>query len=246
METNRKFPDNNDMLKMKVSVIIPLYNAASTIKSTLESVFQQTFKDFEVIIVNDGSEDDSVAQVEQFIAENVNSGISVTLIHQENKGVSTARNVGIRAANCELIALIDSDDVWLPTKLEKQIKILEANPDVFFIGTLHNNLSLGFPYTVKDDLIEVSFRQLMIKMAPSTITSMFRKVIFEKTGYYDEKQRYAEDGNLWLRISQHYKMLIINENLAIAGGMKPLFGHSGLSGNLSGMQKGELNNIQEM
>ena len=229
---------------MKISVIVPMYNSSKTIINTLNSIKEQTYRDFEIIVIDDGSNDDSSTLVEDFILSN--DELPMTLLKKANGGVSSARNMGIKAAQGDYIALLDSDDRWLPEKLNKQVKILNSNPEISFIGTLHNNLKLGFPYSVNGDLIKVSFRQLLIKMAPSTITSLFKKDLINAVGGYDENQKYAEDGNLWLRFSKVCKMVILNENLAIAGDMKPLYGHSGLSGSLAGMQEGELKNIREM
>lgn len=235
-------PDGNKIL---VSVVIPMYNAETTILKCIESVIHQLPESqMEIVIVNDGSTDNSLNIVDQYVKGN--NITNINLITQSNGGASKARNTGIRAARYDHIALIDSDDIWLPGKLEKQIDYLVAHPEVAFIGTLHNNLQLSFPYQTNGPIIDVTFKQLMIKMAPSTITSLFKKELIEKSGYYDESQRYAEDANLWLRFSMHGKMVILNENYAIAGDMKPLWGHSGLSGNLSKMEEGELKNIKDM
>ncbi|MBB6372536.1 glycosyltransferase family 2 protein [Chryseobacterium shigense] len=229
---------------MKVSVIIPMYNAERTIIKCLNSVVNQLPPDdLEIVIVNDGSVDRSHEIVEKFIQEN--NKFDIKLIDQENKGVSAARNLAIYESKHELLALIDSDDIWLPGKLKHQLQIL-SKYDADFVGTLHNNLALGFPYKLEDDIFRVSFSKLMIKMAPSTITSLFKKDLIKRSGFYDEKQKYTEDGNLWLRFSKHGKMIILNKNYAIAGDFKPLFGQSGLSGNLKGMYEGEIKNIKDM
>lgn len=228
---------------MKVSIVIPMYNAEETILKCLNSVVNQLPKeDFEVVIVDDGSNDNSSLIVEKFINEN---NYNIKLIKQKNQGVSRARNTAIKSASYPLIALIDSDDIWLEGKLIDQLRIMEKY-SADFVGTLHNNLSLGFPYKLKNDVYEVTLHKMLVKMAPSTITALFTKSLIEKAGYYDETQKYAEDGNLWLRFSQYGRMFIINKNYAIAGDYKPLFGHSGLSGNLRGMFEGELKNLKDV
>ncbi|SIS37541.1 Glycosyltransferase involved in cell wall bisynthesis [Chryseobacterium shigense] len=221
-----------------------MFNAEKTIIKCLNSVVNQLPPDdLEIVIVNDGSTDKSHDIVEKFINENTN--FNIKLIDQENKGVSAARNLAIRESKHDFLALIDSDDVWLPGKLKHQSEIL-LKYDADFIGALHNNMPLGFPYKLEGDIFRVSFEKLMIKMAPSTITSLFKKDLIERAGFYDEKQKYTEDGNLWLRFSKCGKMIILNKNYAIAGDFKPLFGQSGLSGNLKGMYKGEIKNIKDM
>ncbi|MDO6645484.1 glycosyltransferase family 2 protein [Acinetobacter guillouiae] len=228
---------------MKVSVIIPMYNAEKTILKCLESiVYQLPIDQFEIVIVDDGSKDNCAEIVKYYIE---NNNFDIGLIQQENKGVSTARNRAIKAAKYDLIALIDSDDIWLPNKLKHQLEIM-SQYDLDFIGTLHNNMRLGFPYKVQQDIIIVSLHRLLIKMAPSTITSLFKKELIEKAGYYDESQKYTEDGNLWLRFSKIGKMAILNKSYAIAGDFKPLYGHSGLSGNLKEMYNGEIKNLKDI
>lgn len=220
-----------------------MYNAEKTILRCIESVVCQLPKeDFEVIVIDDGSIDNSAMIVERFINDNK---YNIRLIRQENKGVSVARNIGIKNSSYPLIALIDSDDIWLEGKLIHQLKIMKKY-NVDFVGTLHNNLKLGFPYKLKDDIFEISLNKLLIKMAPSTITALFKKTLIEKSGYYDEAQKYTEDGNLWLRFSVNGKMVILNKNYAIAGDFKPLFGYSGLSGNLKEMYKGEIKNLRDI
>ncbi|MCJ8280869.1 MAG: glycosyltransferase family 2 protein, partial [Rivularia sp. ALOHA_DT_140] len=113
----------------KVSVIIPAYNAMGFLPETLESVLQQTFTDFEILIINDGSSDDIVEWASKI------SDSRVRLITQINQGVSAARNTGIRNSQGEYIAFLDADDLWEPTKLEKQVNCLKANPGVGLVYT---------------------------------------------------------------------------------------------------------------
>lgn len=227
-----------------ISVIIPMYDAQSTIIRCLNSVENQTYKGkIEILVINDGSTDDCKQLVEDYIKSHPN--LNIQLVNKLNGGASSARNAGLKIAKGEFIALLDSDDYWLEDKLKRQMDVFEKM-DVDFVGTLHNNLKLGFPYNTKNDLIYVSFNKMMIKMAPSTITALFKKSLIQKSGYYDENQRYCEDGNLWLRFCKNGKMVIINENFAIAGDMKPLYGHSGLSGNLVQMYRGEIKNLKDI
>ena len=108
---------------MKISVVIPLYNKEKQIAHTLQSVLNQTFQDFEIVIVDDGSTDGSVAEVEKF------SDSRIRLIHQKNAGVSAARNRGIEAAKGDLIAFLDADDVWMPEYLATQYHLSQKYPD---------------------------------------------------------------------------------------------------------------------
>ncbi|MBD3561856.1 glycosyltransferase family 2 protein, partial [Planktothrix sp. FACHB-1355] len=114
----------SDLNHPKVSVVIPAYNAMRYLPATLDSVFNQTYTDLEILIIDDGSKDETVEWVAQI------TDPRVQLISQQNKGVSEARNAGIANARGEYIALLDADDLWEPTKLEKQVRCLEDNPAV--------------------------------------------------------------------------------------------------------------------
>ncbi len=109
-----------------VSVVIPAYNAAQTLKATVQSVFEQTVQDFEIVIVDDGSKDDTL-KVAQSIAD---SDSRVKVISQPNGGAAAARNTAVRATTGKYLALLDADDLWVAHKLERQIEFLEKNPSV--------------------------------------------------------------------------------------------------------------------
>nr|WP_256498773.1 glycosyltransferase family A protein [Chroococcidiopsis sp. CCNUC1] len=113
----------------KVSVIIPAYNAMKYLPATLGSLLSQTFDDFEAIVVNDGSFDETEKWVSQI------EDPRVKLICQQNKGLAGARNTGINQATGEYIAFLDADDLWEPSKLEKQVAVLEENPEVGLVYT---------------------------------------------------------------------------------------------------------------
>ena len=121
-----------------ISVIIPLYNAENTILAALDSVKNQEGDfDFEIMVINDGSTDKSAEKVQQFIDENPQ--LKIQLIHQENKGVSSARNAGLRLAKGEFIAFLDADDVWLPHKTKVMMKVLTENSEIDFLVALAND-----------------------------------------------------------------------------------------------------------
>ena len=121
----------------KVSVVIPMYNSEKTIEQVLGSVISQTAisEIAEIIVVDDGSTDSSALLVEEFIRTHPTS--SILLIRQPNGGVSSARNHGIRIAKGEYIALLDSDDLWMPQKIERQLQILNNNPEIVFLGSAY-------------------------------------------------------------------------------------------------------------
>ena len=226
------------------SVIIPVYNAQTTVISALQSVSNQTYKYFEVIVVDDGSTDKSQMVIEDYIRDNPN--LKITFVKKENGGVSTARNIGLRCASGEFVAFLDADDVWLVNKLERQAQILIDNPHIDFLGTNRNDEFFRRVWFKKFDLLtRIGPKFLLVKFIFVTPTVVFKREILAKIGYFDENQRYAEEGNYFIRICNQYNCFLLNESLAITGGEKPHFGFSGLSGNLKEMELGELKNLKD-
>ena len=229
-----------------ISVIIPVYNAEKSIEKSLISIKNQTWEGvFEIILVNDGSSDRSKTIIENYQQNHQDQNI--ILINQENRGVSKARNAAMKIAQGDYIALLDSDDEWLPEKTEKQMKFLE-NQNIDFITSLWNNENITFPYKLQPEnkLVRITLKKLLFKITGQTSTAIFKRKIFENTGFFDENQNYSEDANYWMRISEKNQMYILPEKLVIAGNGKKSFGFSGLSANLKEMEKGIQKNIWEM
>jgi len=231
-----------------ISVIIPVYNAEKSIEKSLDSIKNQTWKgEFEIIVVNDGSTDQSSEIIENYRKEN--QEMNIVFMSQENGGVSKARNTAMKIAKGEYIALLDSDDVWLPEKTEKQMGLITGeNKNIDFITSLWNDEKVGFPYSInlQNQMVDVTLKKLLIKITGQTSTAIFKRKILENTGYFDENQKYSEDANYWMKISEKNKMYLLPENLVFAGGGKKSFGTSGLSANLKEMEKGIQKNIREM
>lgn len=232
---------------MVISVIIPVYNAEESIEKCLDSIKKQTWKgEFEIIVINDGSTDRSGEILENYRKKNPE--MPIQLINQENGGVSKARNAGLKIAKGDYIALLDSDDEWLPEKTDRQMKYLQ-NSDfrVDFLASLWNDEKVSFPYAIGGNgLVAINLNKLLFKVTGQTSTAIFKKKILENTGFFDERQRYSEDANYWMRISENNSMFLLPEKLVIAGNGKKSFGFSGLSANLKEMEKGIQKNISEM
>lgn len=234
-------------MSILISVIIPVFNAEKTIEKALDSVRSQSWnREFEIIIVNDGSIDNSLEVIENYRIQN--SGLNISLLNQENGGVSKARNKALKIATGNYIAFLDADDVWLPTKTIRQMNAFDKyGQEMDFLACLRNEQRILFPYQVRvDRLAAITFKKLMIRNEAQPSTVIFKRKVLENTGYFDGNQRYAEDLNYWLRISLNNKMYILDEALVITGGGKRSFGVSGLSGNLREMEKGFQKNILEM
>ncbi|ATA89053.1 benzoate transporter [Capnocytophaga stomatis] len=229
---------------MKISVIIPMYNASKTIVKALNSVQNQTYKcDYEIIIINDGSQDESREVVENYMRQHPD--LDITLINQKNGGAAKARNEGLKKSVGKYIAFLDADDEWLPMKIEKQVQVFESSPDVDLLGTNRNeevfNTFLGVKF---QKLTKLNPKLLLIKNFLSPPTVMMKKEILSNTGFFKDNQRYFEEGEYWLRVCANNNCYLFQESLVITGAGKPHFGHSGLSSNLWEMEKGELKNIK--
>lgn len=233
---------------MMVSTIIPMYNSEKTILNALNSVKAQTLsiKEFEIIVINDGSTDNSQSIVEEYIEKNPE--MNFHLLNQVNKGVSGARNLGLKIAKGDFIALLDADDEWMPRKTEQQLRYFEDKDlNIDFLATKGNDKKILYPYKIgKNNLAEITFRKLLLRNEILAPTVMFRRKVLQNTGFFDDNQRHAEDVNYWMRASLKNKMYILNESLVYVGRGKRTFGVSGLSADLSAMEKGFIKNLKEM
>ncbi|ARV57668.1 glycosyl transferase family A [Nostocales cyanobacterium HT-58-2] len=197
----------------KVSVIIPAYNAMPYLKEAVESALKQTLTDFEVLIVDDGSSDGTVEWVSQI------KDPRVRLISQQNQGSSGARNTGITAAQGEYIALLDADDIWEPTKLEKQVRYLEENPAVGLVDTWtvlidQQGKSTGrvvVSYAEGDDVWKQLVQFKTVCCCDST--PLIRRSCFEKVGLFNQELPFLEDLDMWIRLASDYRFAAIKEPL---------------------------------
>ncbi|EOB2820165.1 glycosyltransferase family 2 protein [Vibrio vulnificus] len=226
---------------MKVSIIIPAYNAANTIVQAIMSVYQQSafinnYSEFEVIVVNDGSKDDTYNVISDL--KDRESLDNLFLYDKKNSGVSSTRNYGIRKARGEWIALLDADDVWIKDKIEKQFHLIELNNEIDFIGCARNNEVLSILGRKIESLYRASVMDLLITTFPQTSTAIIKKSLFDRVGLYNESMTHAEDGELWVRICNSGGFYYHPDSLVITGGGKNSFGESGLSADLGKMFDG--------
>lgn len=197
----------------EVSVVVPAYNREKTLERCVQSALGQTFRDFEVIIVDDGSSDNTTDVA-------LSSGDArVRLIrHRENRGAGAARNTGAQAAKGEYIAWLDSDDEWLPMKLERQLDVLKRDTD-------HSSVCCTAFYLIQHDRAREArippnpvswFKQLLLGsgIAPGT-TLLIKKPAFFEVGPLDESLRRMEDWDWLLRFAKRRRILTVDEPLAI-------------------------------
>lgn len=222
-----------------VSVIIPCYNDEVYVIDALESVRKQTALDAvtDIIVINDGSTDNSQAAVEKYIAENPT--LPITLINKPNGGLASARNAGMRIAKGRYIALLDSDDEWLPDKLEWQLSLLKEHPEIDYLGGgADDSGQLRILFKKVTGLYKASMEDILIKFIPFCPTIIFKRELLDTVGYYNENYRYVEDGDFSYRIIRVAGYYYHPRKVCELGHGKRSFGQSGLSGNLREMYKG--------
>ena len=214
-------PINNDT--SVVDVVIPAYNASAYIKQTLESVALQGLALAKIIVVSDGSTDNTLEVVTKFATEH--PSLQVQIINQANAGLSAARNAGIRASTAPFIALLDADDVWLADKLNKQLVIFNQSNDdqlglVYCGYSLINQNSNPLPSSI--GIIKPKLRGEVSKklltgnfISGSGSAALIKSEVFQKVGLFDEYLRAGEDWDMWLRIAKKFHVDFCSEDLAL-------------------------------
>lgn len=196
-----------------ISVVIPTYNRSEMLKDALKSVLNQTFQDFEIIVCDDGSEDNTKEIVEAF------KDNRIKYLWQENSGLSPAvRNMGIQASKGKYVALLDSDDIWLPNKLEKQLNAFNKNPDLLVVATnfvyFSDEKDIIISILYKTDTI-LNFKETLRMCTVNNSSVLIKKEVFNCIGLKDVRCRLMSDYDYWLRLL-HYKdksILVIKEIL---------------------------------
>jgi glycosyltransferase involved in cell wall biosynthesis len=197
-----------------ISVIIPTYNRANLVGEAIESVLLQDFNDYEIIVVDDGSTDNTLEILNKF-----NNHLIV--LHQPNQGVSAARNAGIATAGGRFIAFLDSDDLWLKQKLTAQIDFFQSHRDALICQTEEIWIRNGVRVNPKKRhqkpsgmIFEPSLALCLV--SPSAV--MLNRKLFAAVGIFDPSLPACEDYDLWLRISCRYPVYLINTPLIIKKG----------------------------
>jgi len=221
---------------VEITVVIPTYNRYVLLKRAITSLYSQTYKPKEIIVVDDGSMDDT-SKIQNDFPE-------ILYIYQANRGVSAARNVGIQRASCDWIAFLDSDDEFHPEKLQKQVEFHQENSNILMSYTAENWIRNGKEVKIpkkyrkigKDAFVEnLSY----CNIAPSSV--LLHKNILDDVGLFDENLEVCEDYDMWLRITQKYEAGLINEKL-----INKYAGHAEQLGFRKNMDKIRINILEKL
>lgn len=234
MNTIEKPPEK---INETVSVIIPTYNRANWICEAVDSVLSQTVSPFEVIVIDDGSDDDTPERLRHY--EN-----RITVLTQKNKGVSAARNVGIKVARGRYIALLDSDDLWEKDKLACQLDFFRKNPDALICQTGEIWIRHGKRVNpmakhkkLSGMIFEPSLRLCLV--SPSAV--MIKRELFDSVGLFDESLPACEDYDLWLRIACRYPVYTTERSHVVKRG-----GHDDQLSRAPGLDRFRIRSIEKI
>lgn len=198
----------------KVSIIIPTYNRAAMVREAIESVLDQSYTDWELIVVDDGSTDDTGAALASFSPH-------LTYVYQEHKGVSAARNRGAVLAQGEYLAFLDSDDLWLRHKLRRQMEFMALHPEARICYTEEIWIRRGVrvnPMKKHKKYSGMIFPYCLPLCIISPSSALFTRTLFEEAGMFDESLAVCEDYDLWLRIAARHPVYLVDEPLIVKRG----------------------------
>ncbi|WP_244311991.1 glycosyltransferase [Marinobacter vulgaris] len=184
-------------------MITPTYNRAKFLPDAISSVLGQSFSDFELIVVDDGSTDDTCSVIEPFLVDS-----RVRYLHQENRGQSHARNIALGLAEGEFIAFLDSDDLWSPWKLEKQLAVFDTEPEADIVHGDEAIINEQGRVTSSKNMKRYSgfiSPHLLADNSVSITTALVRRRCFDEMGVFDTSIGVADDYDLWLRFSARYR-----------------------------------------
>jgi len=205
-----------------VSVVIPAYNIGKLVARAIDSVLAQTHQPDEIIVVDDGSTDDTASVIKSY-------GSKVHYIYQDNLGLAGARNTGIRAANCEWVAFLDGDDEWLDNNLKLQLQLLKQNPHlVWSMGNFDTflesedsrqpyiTLEKAYKLLAGKDYFDDFFDAYRRDLPRHSNTVIIKRVILQRAGLFRQKLRYAEDMDMWFRMAIHWPQVgFVAESIAV-------------------------------
>ena len=199
-----------------VSIVTPVYNGSQYLSEAIESALAQTYKNFELLIVNDGSTDNSKSIISAYL-----SNPKIRYFEQQNAGVAAARNLALRYANGKYIGFLDQDDLWLPDKLSTQIEFLKTNQEIAFVHSRQDYIQADgtpiadYPKDWISDLHGKCFTELFRRNRIAVLTVLLRKSVIDDIGFFNETVSRADDYELWLRICSKYPLGFQDKKLAL-------------------------------
>ena len=225
-------------MKPRVSVVIPAFNRWRLLAEAIDSVLAQSYRDFELIVVDDGSTDATASELAKLASR-------LQFFVTERRGVSAARNLGVSQSRGHYIAFLDSDDLWLNSKLERQTRFMDEHPEFHICQTdeiwIRNGVRVN-PRAVHQKPSGDIFSRSLELCLVSPSAAMMTKALFERTGGFDEAFPVCEDYDLWLRISAQHQVPLIPDRLTIKRG-----GHADqLSRSIWGMDRYRILALQKV
>jgi len=193
-----------------VSVIVPVYNRAHLVTETVASILEQTYRNIEIILINDGSTDDSLNVIQALQQEYPDV---IRIVDQENQGQTIARNRGIKQARGQYIAFLDSDDLWVPDKLEQQIPLFDEGVGLVYGGVeFINECGETTGFDLCDSSVQGKiYPQLLVKNRMTGGSVVVLRAALERVGVFDPEFKAAENWDLWLRICKEYQARLVNK-----------------------------------
>ncbi len=225
-------------MRPRVSVVIPAFNRWRLLAEAIDSVLAQSYRDFELIVVDDGSTDATASELAKLASR-------LQFFVTERRGVSAARNLGVSQSRGHYIAFLDSDDLWLNSKLERQTRFMDEHPEFHICQTdeiwIRNGVRVNPRAVHQKPTGDIFSRSLeLCLVSPSAV--MMTKALFERTGGFDEAFPVCEDYDLWLRISAQHQVPLIPDRLTIKRG-----GHADqLSRSIWGMDRYRILALQKV
>ncbi len=190
-----------------VSVVIPVYNGASTIAETVNSVISQTHSNLEIVVINDGSKDSTLEIIESI------PDARIQVLSYPNAGLSESRNRGIRQSKGRFISFVDADDLWMPDKIELQLKALQDSPQsglayswVDYIDGSSQFIRVGSHFELEGYILEALIKRNFIDNGSNVI---IRRNVLDKIGFFDKSLSASEDWDMWLRIAEIYPFVCV-------------------------------------
>lgn len=203
-------------MRLLISVIMPVFNSEKYVAEAIESILNQTFNDFEFIIIDDGSTDNSLKIIKEYSQKDNHIRV---VVNQENKGIAGSLNIGIALARGEYIARMDADDISLPERFEKQVAFMENHPEIGVVGTSFSRID------EKENVIEevklitqpprIWWRMFFINPIVHPSVMMRRNIFINGKFKYNRKSEPAEDYDLWFQIMSHYAIANLSEGLLL-------------------------------